>query len=483
MNAKMKKCRVILSIVIMVSVLAVFAAIAAAQASEELSRSFEFRYFDDAPGANGETDFKGQTAVFDTEQRVDFLRNYAEYAKYFFNDPGLDKEVVMDSEVEAALKKLKEQPLPKVRKRMPLKDWKWVGYREGEEADEIQDLSMWSNIKGVEIENGCLVFSDEKVKLHQPFPSQTWRFFIRWKVRVPTTDVRQSFYLSDNEIVAATVGFNENGRIFYCSQGKEFELGPYSADTWYEFKVEVDLIRTAGRYNFYVDGRLKADYVELQNRQNINQINLFSAKGTKAVALDDIWGVGYSPDFVRDRRVRLDTYIVNTFIDEDFDIKPSVDNWYDADYDDSQWLTTKELPLVIGSERNAGRDIYMRKVVRVGDFQKAFLNIEALDPGGEVYVNRVNVAKLNREPAKLDISRYLKKNDNNLIAVKVNHVPEGYYLKDGHTGNDMYYGWFASRMSLDLTAKTRIEDVFAYATDDEKIMDESYSRWSDRRCF
>jgi len=465
MNVKMKKCGVVLFVVIMALSLGVAATIAAAQSSEELSRSFEFKYFDGDGRANGETDFKGQTAVFDTDQRVDFLRNYAEFAKDFFNDPKLDKEVVTAQEVEAALKKFKKPPLPEVRKRIPLEQWKWIGYKKGEREEEIKELSTWGDIEGVKVENGSLVFSGEKVKFHRAFPPQTWRFFIQWKARVPRTDVRESFYLSDNEIVAATVGFNENGRIFYCSGGKEFELDSYSADTWYEFKIEADLIRTAGRYNFYVNGQLKADYVELQNKQDINQINLFSAKGIKGEILDDIWGVGYSPDFVRDRRVRLDTYIVNTFIDEDFDIKPPIDDWYDANYDDSQWLTTKELPLVIGSERNAGRDIYMRKVVHVGDFEKAFLNIEALDPGGEVYVNSVDVAKLNREPTKLDISRYLKKNDDNLIAVRVNHVPKGYYLKDGHTGNDMYYGWFAGRMSLDLTAKTYVEDVFVYAKD------------------
>ena len=47
----------------------------------------------------------------------------------------------------------------------------------------------------------------------------------------------------------------------------------------------------------------------------------------------------------------------------------------------------------------------------------------------------------------------------NLLAVKVDHVPDGYFAEDGHTSQDMLYGWFAARMSLDLTAAARIENV------------------------
>ncbi len=57
------------------------------------------------------------------------------------------------------------------------------------------------------------------------------------------------------------------------------------------------------------------------------------------------------------------------------------------------------------------------------------------------------------------MSTYLKSNANNLLAVKVDHVPDGYFTEDGHTSKDLLYGWFAARMSLDLTTPTRIENV------------------------
>ena len=43
---------------------------------------------------------------------------------------------------------------------------------------------------------------------------------------------------------------------------------------------------------------------------------------------------------------------------------------------------------------------------------------------------------------------------------KVDHVPAGFYTADGHTSQDLYYGWFAGRMSLDLTSTIHVDDVF-----------------------
>jgi beta-galactosidase/beta-glucuronidase len=56
----------------------------------------------------------------------------------------------------------------------------------------------------------------------------------------------------------------------------------------------------------------------------------------------------------------------------------------------------------------------------------------------------------------------------NLIAVKVNHVADGFYQDDGHTSKDLYFGWFAGRMSLDLTNTIHVDDVFVYT---EKLGD------------
>ncbi|MCU0788507.1 MAG: hypothetical protein MUC91_10025, partial [Verrucomicrobia bacterium] len=77
----------------------------------DLSRSFELRYVTADPKANGETDFKGKTSIFTTEQRLEFLNQYEKFAGKFFGDQNWDTRIVSDDDVRQTLRQLKPQPL------------------------------------------------------------------------------------------------------------------------------------------------------------------------------------------------------------------------------------------------------------------------------------------------------------------------------------------------------------------------------------
>src|SRR5690625_6655061 len=57
---------------------------------QRISSGFEVRYFSSDPKANGETDFKGETSVFSTEDRMEFLKYYGKSAAAYFQDENLD---------------------------------------------------------------------------------------------------------------------------------------------------------------------------------------------------------------------------------------------------------------------------------------------------------------------------------------------------------------------------------------------------------
>ncbi len=438
--------------------------------NKEISRSFEFRHFSKDKKFNKMTPFKGKKKGSkgkeqNTETRIKFLKNYAAYASRFFNDTDLDTKVVSKKEVADTLKKIKPQPLPDVRKRVLLNDnWRWIGYSDGERKEDKNRIKKWNNIKGVKISKGSLTITEKPITINKDISSQKWRFFIQWKAKLTGKNKKALFSLAQGNTPAVTVGFNNKGRFLYYSGNNEKQSDTYQPDKWYEFKVEVDLSAIGRQYNLYINNKLVAYAVDIQNNKNIRQIDNFIIKGIKNEKIDNIWGVGYEPHI----DIRLRTYTVKTFIDEDFEISPEIDKWQKVSYKDSNWTEGASLPLVIGSERNKGRDLYMRKVVSVGDFQIALLNLEALDPGGEVYINGKKVARLEREPVTLDVSSYLKKKSKNLIAIKVDHVPEGYFSEDGHTSDDRLYGSFSGRISLDLTEKNHIKDVFLYTTDINK---------------
>ena len=91
-----------------------------------LSQSFELRYVTADSRANGETDYKGATEWMTTDQRVAYLTHWQQYASKFFGDQTLAEQVVTDDEVATAMKQLKPQPLPLVRQKMVLDEWKWA---------------------------------------------------------------------------------------------------------------------------------------------------------------------------------------------------------------------------------------------------------------------------------------------------------------------------------------------------------------------
>lgn len=413
-----------------------------------VSRAFEFRYVSSASNANGETDFKGETAVFTTEERVAFLRQYADYAAEWFGVPKLDQEVVKDDEATAALAKIKPQPLPAVRKRIPLSEWRWLGYRPGENAEHRAALDGWSRMEGVTVQGGVLRF-EKNARVRRELEPQSWRMAIQWDVRAPR-GVGAAFRLCDGDDTVTTVGLDARGRVYHSSEGKRYDGPAWQPDRWHSFKLEIDF--TADRYNFYVDGALAADFVPLENpAARLDSLVIEAGAG---VSLDNLWGVGFAPN-----KHPRELYTIKTFIDEDFQLKPEPAGWQEPSYDDSGWETTR-LPHAHGGERNATQDLYLRCTVAVKDFQRAILEAETLDPGGEIWVNgRVVAVISNLHPVRVDVTSFLEKNRENHLAVKVNSCRRGGWVVDP------YVGWFAGRMHLDLVRNTHIREVLAHAVD------------------
>ena len=424
--------------------------------SQTESKSFEFRYFTEDSEANGETDFKGETEIFSTPERIEFLSHYAEYAKRFFNDPELNTKAVSDREVSSLEDKLKPQPSPNVRTRKRLSNWQWTGYKKGQRAKEKQHLAWWKDLSNTRLENHSLVFI-KNGQFTRDIRPQTWRFSLEWEMQVPSGESSAFLELHNNEgKTALTAGFNKNGKVFYTSGRDTTEVQSYETSTWYHLKAEVDLKNQ--RYNFYVNDTQVAEFVELQTPAT-KQVPAFSLTASKGTQLKSLWGVGY---FLTGENGG--PFYPETFIDEDFTLKPCMEGWNKSGYNDSLWQTT-DLPHVHGGERHAGEDLYLRKKVYVGDYQRAVLNAEMLDPGGEIWVNGELVYSTDkRYPIEVGVGEYLHKNDTNLIAVKVNdfiNPDKGYW----HPPQDPYIGWYAGRVWLNLTSDVHISDVFTYTKD------------------
>lgn len=392
-----------------------------------ISRNLELRFFSSNPAADGETDFKGETSILTTQQRVDYLNAYAEKLPEMFEDFSLERPVVTLEEARERLKQIKPQPRPKVRKRIDLEDWKWTGYREGDEERQKPDYGT-----------GIL-----------PIPQQDWRCALQCGLDEETyRDCR--FCVGE----AAVAGFDGDGKPYYISKGKRYPVE--LREKARSLKLEVDFV--SGRFNLYLNERLAADFVEFSKEGEKTADFLRVPMRGSRPAVSNIWGVEYH----RLTESPFEPFSIHTFLDDDFTEPVRMNGWNRAGYDDSGWKEGR-LPIVHGGERYAGQDLYLRRTFRAEEVPDcALLYLESLTPGGEVYLNGRLAAFVQKECChSVDVTEFLQPGEN-LIAVRVYADQVKERDKMTHTQTDLHTGWFAGRMHLDLLPAIYLEDGFAW---------------------
>ena len=365
-----------------------------------LSQSFELRYVTSDVRANGETDFKGATEWMTTDQRVEYLHHWQQYASKRFGDETLAQQVVTDDEVTQAMRRLKPQPLPEVRKELRLDEWRWAP-----------------------LESHFLPLQN-----HYTFEPQTYCF------RLECDILGGSGYLQFLDGETAVCEYRNDGR-------------PHHA------VFEVDL--QEHRYNLRLDGRLAVDFQPLKTKEG--SINCLVVSGITA---DNIWGLGYSK--TTDTKRLNQPLFAKTFLDASSKKPIDTNGWQRPDYDDTQWQTCT-LPKNHGTERHEGETLLLRRWVETGHFEKAYFELESLFPSGELWINGKVVEVLHDGHRKMvDVTKYLKPNARNLLALRIDPFHANFKQMMHHCPTDPNIGWFAGRAKLHLTKATHINDVYTY---------------------
>ena len=395
--------------------------------------TFEMRHFNEDVKANGVTDFHGETEVFNTEQRVVALNKYADYASKFWGDRQLNKPLFSDDDVRARVAQIKPQPITSVRRTISLDEWRAYGYKGDKVLLQEQKWQAWS-ANGTRIDDGALVLDGHSAK--PAIEPIDWRFRIKCTLREAP----------ENLVVTLNgEGDQKINILLSASQVKAAEGGK----TYQQKSSEIDYFEIYGdieNRRLFVSSVDKTILEFPVSEAFGNKVASFSLSAEDGRAAIDKFSF-YS--FVRNPENPRMPYITKLHFDEDFNAIPSMNGWYDAAYDDSQWELVK-LPSVHGGQSVADESYYLRTKVRVGEFKYAELQMEALDPAGEVWINGVPAAVVKgREPKCIEVGEYLIPNQENIIAVRV----KPYYAKlpMQHTPSDRYIGWFLGRTKLVLT--------------------------------
>lgn len=379
--------------------------------------TFEMRYLTNDTKADGVTDFHGENEWLNTDQRVKVLGRYADFASKFWGDPELDTPLFTDAQVTERVAGIKPLPLTSVRRTVRLADWKAVGYKQGLEMLAAESNKSWT-AGGAVVSDGCLLIQDAEVS--PAIDTICWRFSMKMelKKKAPGLVVKlldengSSLDIKDFASVSGNVeiyGDLPNRRVFVSLDGKILK--------------EISLPASFGKI---ISG------FTLESKGSAAEIDDFSL---------------YS--FVRTPQTPRMPFVTVLHYDEDFNDVPSMAGWQTASYDDSGWeLVT--LPSPLGGLKSEGESYYLRTKVQVGDFKYASLEIETLDPAGEVWVNGEVAAVLKgRIPRSIDVTEYLIPGQENIIAVRVKpYKVENTML---HAPSDLNVGWFLGRTELVMT--------------------------------
>lgn len=428
--------------------------------AQTIGQTFEMRYFTDDPTANGETDFKGETEWMDTEERVQFLHHYADFASRFFNNPRLDQQIVNDAEIDSLLAGIKPQPLPNIRTDVDLRTWKAYGYRQGLDRETAEAHAIWQNITGAEIASGKLVLTDASGILD--IAAMDWRFKLSTRIKLDS-DNRIQMALHGDQGEAVAIEISGNGVI--NSKGHNESARITIPSDWFEVTIEGDL--TEQKFNLLVDGQKVFDFIPFGNG-GTKQIDRLEIGTAGKAEMDEIVLMHY-----REHDDERMPFIPEVVVDVDFQDRPDPEGWNTMDYDDGHWSEVR-LPAVHGGILEAGEALYLRREVEIGDFDRGTLEIETLDPGGEIWINGVVVAVIRtRHPNVLDVTRYLKKNATNLIAVKVN--PYRSNIPMIHSPADRNIGWFLDETRLILSHTCMITAAEVYTREIGEVALQSHT--------
>ncbi len=118
-----------------------------------------------------------------------------------------------------------------------------------------------------------------------------------------------------------------------------------------------------------------------------------------------------------------------------------------------------KLPFALGTYANRDKDLILRSVFIVSTLPaKAVLAIDALDPGGRVYINGSEVLrKDNFLSDRVDITAHLREGVNQLEIQVDPRAPEVLY--SWHRHKDPYNGWFCLGVKLCLYNTVEVSDL------------------------
>ncbi len=374
----------------------------------------------------GKIDFYGELSPLSAVEQKEFLAKYAAYHKKRFGQDASYTKAVEKAEIDACISKLN------IREENGLK---WTAYtRKKQNVYESWQLYTDRAI----VKDGVLVLDD---RYAWPVPCAKYELLdeaikeFHFAVKIP-----KAYKVP----VCGGVLSTTTGRFVELRAGvKEIIKLYFSPNGWFIYK---DSTLDAYRYKTTVLGKYNFD--------EWNDIKITANSDGFSIAFN-----GVTQEFTRDLRG-----IDNVFIGggmqpvESWAFKPmffksdkrTVENFFvkaKAQIEEETYLGEVKLPFVIGTQKNKDLALVLKRKIHCKKGKTYQLDVDALDPGGDIFVNGKIVAhKDGFQPFCLDITNSVKAGENEIEVVVYPRAPES--LFNWHKHDDYYNGWFCQGVRL-----------------------------------
>ncbi len=394
--------------------------------AQTISKSFEIRYFTDSIHAIGTNGFNGDSCIFNTEERLNFLNLYRDVAKQYYNNPSLVDLPILTEEVKLLTNVIPAFPQPTVRNRMLLTDWKWKSMRKESVEEQELERSTWLRAAGAKLEHGRLYATSEYQYAKEFSVPQTGQFTLQWDAFIPRTQERAAFVMLDelsNPVIL--LGVTSDGSCFYKSRlGLPIGVGQFSTDTLVNFKLFVDV--EAGRFSLFLDNEMVADFVRSLSEKIIHRFFIQLPKGAY---LDNIYGVNFERTGIDFQKALYPFPKGRVLIEQDFDIQEEIGDLGRSSFDDANW-SSLALPINSG-DRFRNTDLILRKTFITPSFDQVYLHLNHVAPNTEIWLDgQVIYVHNDAKRLDLDLSKQLGKNRRHTLMLRMKGNAEGWYLGD-----------------------------------------------------
>lgn len=374
----------------------------------------------------GKIDFYGELSPLSTAERKKFLEKYAAYHKKRFGEDASFTKAVEKAEIDACISKLnvgEENVL------------KWTAYTR-KKPSVYEGWQLYTD-RAI-VKDDVLVLDD---RYAWPVPCAKYEFSDE---TVKEFDFAVKIPGEYKVPVCGGVLSTTTGRFVELRAGvKEIIKLYFSPNGWFIYK---DSTLDAYRYKTTVLGKYKFD--------EWNDIKITANSDGFSIAFN-----GVTQAFKRDLR-GIDNLFIGGGMQpvERWEFKPvclksdkrTVENFFvkaKAQIEKETRLGDVKLPFVIGTQKNKDLALVLKSKIYCKKGKTYQLDVDALDPGGDIFVNGKIVAhKDGFQPFFLDITNSMNAGENELEVVVYPRAPES--LFNWHKHDDYYNGWFCQGVRL-----------------------------------